>query len=50
MAAMGVGTDAAVSLIGVRHKNDYQWACPLAPPENWVEQEIRAGELTYHQA
>jgi uncharacterized protein (DUF1684 family) len=28
---------------------DYQWACPLAPPENWIDQEIRAGELTYHQ-
>jgi uncharacterized protein len=24
-----------------------RWACPLAPPENWLEQPIRAGERTY---
>ena len=23
------------------------WLCPLAPPENRVPDEIRAGELTY---
>jgi uncharacterized protein (DUF1684 family) len=27
---------------------DDRWACPLAPPENTVAAEIRAGELTYH--
>ena len=27
---------------------DDQWLCPLAPPENTVRTEIRAGELTYH--
>jgi uncharacterized protein (DUF1684 family) len=26
---------------------DEEWACPLAPPENRVELEIRAGELNY---
>ncbi|MEV4756550.1 DUF1684 domain-containing protein [Micromonospora sp. NPDC049559] len=26
---------------------DDRWACPLAPPENRVPGEIRAGELTY---
>jgi uncharacterized protein (DUF1684 family) len=26
---------------------DERWACPLAPPENRVSAEIRAGELTY---
>ena len=26
---------------------DVEWACPLAPPENRVEVEIRAGELSY---
>ncbi|MEV6637650.1 DUF1684 domain-containing protein [Actinoplanes sp. NPDC051470] len=27
---------------------DDQWLCPLAPPENTVAAEIRAGELKYH--
>ncbi|MGI8881800.1 MAG: DUF1684 domain-containing protein [Jatrophihabitans sp.] len=27
---------------------DDEWACPLAPPENRVEQRIEAGELSYH--
>ncbi|MFG1603883.1 DUF1684 domain-containing protein [Actinoplanes sp. NPDC049265] len=27
---------------------DDQWLCPLAPPENTVRAEIRAGELRYH--
>ena len=27
---------------------DDQWLCPLAPPENTVRAEIRAGELKYH--
>lgn len=27
---------------------DDQWLCPLAPPENRVTAEIRAGELKYH--
>jgi uncharacterized protein (DUF1684 family) len=27
-----------------------EWLCPLAPPENRVSEEIRAGELTYEQA
>ena len=27
-----------------------EWLCPLAPPENRVGEEIRAGELTYEQA
>lgn len=27
---------------------DASWACPLAPPENRLSAEIRAGELTYH--
>ena len=26
---------------------DAQWACPLAPPENWLTAPVRAGELTY---
>jgi len=26
---------------------DPEWACPLAPPENRVDEPIRAGELTY---
>jgi uncharacterized protein len=26
---------------------DSQWACPLAPPENWLTAPVRAGELTY---
>ncbi|GAA1789650.1 DUF1684 domain-containing protein [Planosporangium flavigriseum] len=26
---------------------DSRWACPLAPPENRLEAEIRAGELAY---
>jgi hypothetical protein len=25
-----------------------RWACPLAPPENYLKFPIRAGELTYH--
>ena len=25
-----------------------RWACPLAPPENWLPVPIRAGELRYH--
>mgnify|MGYP004514032739 CR=1 FL=1 len=27
---------------------DDRWACPLAPPENRLTTEIRAGELNYH--
>jgi uncharacterized protein (DUF1684 family) len=26
---------------------DARWACPLAPPENWLTAPVRAGELTY---
>jgi uncharacterized protein len=26
---------------------DARWACPLAPPENWLTVPVRAGELTY---
>jgi uncharacterized protein len=26
---------------------DSAWACPLAPPENWLTVPVRAGELTY---
>jgi uncharacterized protein len=26
---------------------DSHWACPLAPPENWLTAPVRAGELTY---
>jgi hypothetical protein len=26
---------------------DSRWACPLAPPENWLTAPVRAGELTY---
>ena len=26
---------------------DPEWACPLAPPENWLTAPVRAGELTY---
>jgi uncharacterized protein (DUF1684 family) len=26
---------------------DSQWACPLAPPENWLTEPVRAGELSY---
>ena len=26
---------------------DARWACPLAPPENWLTAPLRAGELTY---
>ncbi len=26
---------------------DSQWACPLAPPENWLTVPVPAGELTY---
>ncbi|MFC4105959.1 DUF1684 domain-containing protein [Micromonospora zhanjiangensis] len=26
---------------------DYQYACPLAPPENWLKAPIRAGEQAY---
>ncbi len=26
---------------------DRRWACPLAPPENWLTEPVRAGELTY---
>ena len=26
---------------------DDRWACPLAPSENWLDNPIRAGELTY---
>ena len=25
-----------------------RWACPLAPPENWLPVPVRAGELRYH--
>ena len=28
---------------------DHQWLCPLAPPENTVKLQIRAGELKYHE-
>ena len=24
-----------------------RWACPLAPPENWLEEPVRAGERTF---
>jgi len=24
-----------------------RWACPLAPPENYLTVPVRAGELTY---
>jgi uncharacterized protein (DUF1684 family) len=27
---------------------DARWACPLAPPQNRLSAEIRAGELVYH--
>ena len=26
-----------------------KWACPLAPPENWLTIPIHAGEKTFHQ-
>jgi uncharacterized protein (DUF1684 family) len=26
---------------------DARWACPLAPPENWLTAPVRAGELSY---
>ncbi len=26
---------------------DSQWACPLAPPDNWLTAPVRAGELNY---
>jgi uncharacterized protein (DUF1684 family) len=26
---------------------DSAWACPLAPPENWLPEPLRAGELSY---
>jgi uncharacterized protein len=26
---------------------DSRWACPLAPPENWLASPVRAGELSY---
>jgi uncharacterized protein (DUF1684 family) len=26
---------------------DSRWACPLAPPENWLTAPVRAGELSY---
>jgi uncharacterized protein len=26
-----------------------RWACPLAPPENHLEVEVRAGEMTYRR-
>jgi uncharacterized protein len=26
---------------------DSRWACPLAPPENWLTAPVHAGELTY---
>lgn len=26
---------------------DARWACPLAPPENWLTAPVRAGEMTY---
>lgn len=29
---------------------DDRWACPLAPRDNWVDAEIRAGELAYGAA
>jgi uncharacterized protein (DUF1684 family) len=25
-----------------------RWACPLAPPENWLAAPVQAGELKYH--
>src|SRR6266511_4119281 len=27
-----------------------RWACPLAPPENWLEEPIRAGERAFPAA
>jgi len=27
---------------------DSQWACPLAPRDNWLDAELPAGELRYH--
>jgi uncharacterized protein (DUF1684 family) len=27
-----------------------RWACPLAPPDNWLEEPIRAGERAYPRA
>ncbi|HET8569399.1 MAG TPA: DUF1684 domain-containing protein [Candidatus Limnocylindria bacterium] len=26
---------------------DVRWSCPLAPRENWLEAEVRAGEMSY---
>ena len=26
-----------------------RWACPLAPPENFLQVAVRAGELVYHE-
>lgn len=26
---------------------DSRWACPLAPPENWLSSPVHAGELSY---
>jgi uncharacterized protein (DUF1684 family) len=28
---------------------DPRWACPLAPPENWLDEPVEAGELTFDQ-
>jgi hypothetical protein len=27
-----------------------RWACPLAPPENWLDEPVRAGELVFPYA
>jgi uncharacterized protein len=29
---------------------DPRWACPLAPPENWLPEPVEAGELAFEQA
>ncbi|HEY2959359.1 MAG TPA: DUF1684 domain-containing protein [Actinomycetota bacterium] len=29
---------------------DARWACPLAPPENWLDEPVRAGELAFPHA
>ena len=28
---------------------DVRWACPLAPPENWLRLPVRAGERSWHE-
>jgi uncharacterized protein (DUF1684 family) len=29
---------------------DSRWSCPLAPPENWLEVPVRAGEMSWRSA